>query len=88
MLLALLVRWGVAQHGYSGEGRPPLHGDFEAQRHWMEVTYHLPIGDWYRATPDNDLFYWGLDYPPLTAYVSYAFGYLCAPAVRWPSSSY
>jgi alpha-1,3-glucosyltransferase len=28
----------------------------------------------YRNTPDNNLQYWGLDYPPLTAYVSYLFG--------------
>jgi alpha-1,3-glucosyltransferase len=47
-----------------------MHGDFEAQRHWLEVTYHLPIGDWYRNTTTNNLLYWGLDYPPLTAYVS------------------
>ena len=51
-----------------------MYGDFEAQRHWMEVTWHLPLADWYRATPDNDLQYWGLDYPPLTAYVSWALG--------------
>ena len=27
-------------------------------------------------TRDNDLLYWGLDYPPLTAYVSYVYGRL------------
>jgi alpha-1,3-glucosyltransferase len=32
------------------------------------------IGDWYRQTADNDLQYWGLDYPPLTAYVSWIYG--------------
>lgn len=47
-------------------------GDAEAQRHWMELTYHLPIGEWYY----HDLEYWGLDYPPLTAYVSYVCGAL------------
>ena len=46
-------------------------GDFEAQRHWMELTYSLPIKDWYWY----DLHYWGLDYPPLTAYVSWLCGY-------------
>ncbi len=46
-------------------------GDFEAQRHWMELTIHLPIGDWYWY----DLGYWGLDYPPLTAYVSWVCGW-------------
>jgi alpha-1,3-glucosyltransferase len=47
-------------------------GDYEAQRHWMELTYHLPIYQWYYY----DLNYWGLDYPPLTAYVSYFFGWV------------
>ena len=28
----------------------------------------------YQNSTSNDLLYWGLDYPPLTAYVSYAFG--------------
>ena len=27
-----------------------MFGDFEAQRHWMEVTYHLPITQWYTTT--------------------------------------
>jgi hypothetical protein len=40
----------------------------------MEITWHLPPSAWYRATPENDLQYWGLDYPPLTAYVSWALG--------------
>lgn len=53
-----------------------MYGDFEAQRHWLEITYNLPIGDWYRNTKSSDLGYWGLDYPPLTAYVSYILGAL------------
>ena len=50
----------------------------------MEITTSLPVGDWYRETADNDLMYWGLDYPPLTAYVSYA----CASinSERWYAS--
>ena len=47
-----------------------MYGDYEAQRHWMSLTYHLPVTKWYYY----DLQYWGLDYPPLTAYVSYVFG--------------
>ena len=47
-------------------------GDYEAQRHWMELTYHVPIGEWYY----HDLEYWGLDYPPLTAYVSWVCGWV------------
>ncbi|KAJ8561829.1 hypothetical protein ON010_g7852 [Phytophthora cinnamomi] len=51
-----------------------MFGDYEAQRHWMELTINLPVSDWYFNTTSNDLLYWGLDYPPLTAYVSYLFG--------------
>ncbi|GAA5986966.1 hypothetical protein JCM5350_000925 [Sporobolomyces pararoseus] len=32
----------------------------------------VPIGEWY----SHDLNYWGLDYPPLTAYHSYLLGFL------------
>jgi alpha-1,3-glucosyltransferase len=71
---AVLLRVGVGLLGYSGAGTPPMFGDFEAQRHWLEITTNLPVGDWYRQTKDNDLQYWGLDYPPLTAYVSWIFG--------------
>ncbi|VDM69260.1 unnamed protein product [Strongylus vulgaris] len=53
-----------------------MYGDFEAQRHWMEITYHLPVREWYVNGTDNDLLYWGLDYPPLTAYHSYIMGFL------------
>lgn len=78
--VAVLLRCGVALHSYSGAGKPPMHGDFEAQRHWMEITFHTPIHDWYRNTTDNNLQYWGLDYPPLTAYWSYVWGYMYAAA--------
>ncbi|KAI9656954.1 MAG: Glucosyltransferase-like protein [Alyxoria varia] len=47
-----------------------MHGDFEAQRHWMEITQHLPVSQWYFY----DLKWWGLDYPLLTAYHSWALG--------------
>ncbi len=47
-----------------------MHGDFEAQRHWIEITTHLPMSSWYFY----DLPYWGLDYPPLTAYHSWLLG--------------
>ena len=76
--LALLVRWGVSLWPHSGQGKPPLYGDYEAQRHWQEVTVNLEVEDWYRNTTDNDLQYWGLDYPPLTAYHSYITGRLAA----------
>ncbi|KAI8870231.1 ALG6, ALG8 glycosyltransferase [Ramicandelaber brevisporus] len=38
----------------------------------MELTYHLPIRQWYYFSPDH----WRLDYPPLTAYVSWLCGFV------------
>ncbi|KAL3568283.1 hypothetical protein D5086_030934 [Populus alba] len=73
-IFSLLLRVAVSLHSYSGAGTPPKFGDFEAQRHWMEITTNLPIKDWYFNTTNNDLSYWGLDYPPLTAYQSYFHG--------------
>uniref|UniRef100_A0A6G1SPC8 Alpha-1,3-glucosyltransferase n=1 Tax=Aceria tosichella TaxID=561515 RepID=A0A6G1SPC8_9ACAR len=72
--VAILIRWLVAQYPYSGYQKPPMYGDYEAQRHWMEITTNLPVRDWYKNTKDNDLLYWGLDYPPLTAYHMYILG--------------
>lgn len=71
---AFLIRVLVSLHPYSGAGNPPLYGDYEAQRHWMEITVHTPVKEWYKNTTDNNLSYWGLDYPPLTAYQSYSHG--------------
>ncbi|EED18590.1 glucosyltransferase [Talaromyces stipitatus ATCC 10500] len=70
LMVVGLFRWAVSLWGYSGFNTPPLHGDFEAQRHWMELTIHLPLTKWYFY----DLQYWGLDYPPLTAYHSWLLG--------------
>ena len=70
LMVVGLFRWSVGLWGYSGFSKPPMHGDFEAQRHWMEITSHLPISMWYFY----DLPYWGLDYPPLTAYHSWLCG--------------
>ncbi|SJL03724.1 related to Probable dolichyl pyrophosphate Man9GlcNAc2 alpha-1,3-glucosyltransferase [Armillaria ostoyae] len=67
-LIKLLVGLGP----YSGQGTPPMYGDFEAQRHWMEITLHLPPREWYWY----ELEWWGLDYPPLTAYVSWLCGFV------------
>jgi alpha-1,3-glucosyltransferase len=54
---------------------PPKFGDYEAQRHWMEVTTHLPLGRWYGDwPPDNPASWWGLDYPPLSALQSWVHG--------------
>lgn len=72
---AATVRVLVGFHPFSGQGnyhgsKVAYGGDFEAQRHWMEITWQLPISEWYWY----DLEYWGLDYPPLTAYVSWVCG--------------
>ncbi|EEQ85308.1 hypothetical protein RJZ56_001305 [Blastomyces dermatitidis] len=70
LMVVGLFRWSVSLWGYSGQNTPPMYGDFEAQRHWMEITTHLPISFWYFY----DLQWWGLDYPPLTAYHSWLLG--------------
>ena len=70
----LTLRAFVSRHSHSGQSNPPMFGDFEAQRHWQEITVNLPANQWYFNTTDNDLNYWGLDYPPLTAYHSFLIG--------------
>ncbi|KAG0279350.1 Glucosyltransferase-like protein [Linnemannia exigua] len=69
---AVLVRWIVGLGPYSGQGTPPRFGDYEAQRHWMELTIHKPIREWYSDRSK----WWDLDYPPLTAYVSWLCGFV------------
>lgn len=72
-LLRILIGFGHHSGENNHHGSTSAYGgDFEAQRHWMEITYWLPAGDWYWY----DLDYWGLDYPPLTAYHSYVCGWL------------
>jgi alpha-1,3-glucosyltransferase len=72
-----LVRLAVGTQPHSGQDNyhgsaVAYGGDYEAQRHWMEVTVHLPVGEWYYYDVD----YWGLDYPPLSAYQSWLCGKL------------
>lgn len=71
----------------SGQGNPPMYGDYEAQRHWMEITLHTPISEWYVDSAANDLSYWGLDYPPLSAYQSLAYGKVPTSEISLASSS-
>ena len=40
----------------------------------MEVTLHTPLREWYTDTLRNPLSWWGIDYPPLSAYQSYITG--------------
>jgi hypothetical protein len=59
-----------------GYQKPPMFGDFEAQRHWMELTVNLPTFQWFGKTNligicifkfykvsryTHELEYWGLD---------------------------
>eukprot|EP00658_Telonema_sp_P-2_P070237 TRINITY_DN59815_c0_g1_i2.p1 TRINITY_DN59815_c0_g1~~TRINITY_DN59815_c0_g1_i2.p1 ORF type:complete len:525 (-),score=112.50 TRINITY_DN59815_c0_g1_i2:200-1774(-) len=74
LALGLFVRKLTSLHSYSGEGVAPMFGDYEAQRHWMEMTVNLPASEWYTNSSNNDLQYWGLDYPPLTAYHAWTCG--------------
>eukprot|EP01064_Diplonema_japonicum_P001445 TRINITY_DN10931_c0_g1_i1.p1 TRINITY_DN10931_c0_g1~~TRINITY_DN10931_c0_g1_i1.p1 ORF type:complete len:513 (+),score=67.75 TRINITY_DN10931_c0_g1_i1:636-2174(+) len=74
LVVAVTVRCMIIMHPHSGQGKPPMYGDYEAQRHWMEITTALPTSEWYVHGEDNDLQYWGLDYPPVTAYHSYVLG--------------
>lgn len=76
VLIAFSLRSIISDHPYSGQEQPPMFGDFEAQRHWQEITINLPIRQWYVNSTENDLNYWGLDYPPLTAYHSWCLGWL------------
>ena len=78
LMIVGLFRWCTAIWPYSGFRKPPMHGDFEAQRHWMEVTVNLPVTHWYY----HDLEWWGLDYPPLTAYHSWLLGRIGARISR------
>jgi len=77
-LLRILVGFQPhsGQDGYHGS-KIAYGGDFEAQRHWMELTLHLPVGKWYWY----DVEYWGLDYPPLTAYHSWLCGWFSSVLV-------
>lgn len=84
VMVAILLRCATMLHSYSGQGKSPMYGDYEAQRHWMEITMNLPIEEWYRNSTRNDLQYWGLDYPPLTAYHMY----ICGKIARFINPSY
>ena len=65
-LAGVLLRILAGYSPYSGENTPPRFGDYEAQRHWKEITVNQPISLWYEAPREGA--WWPLDYPPLTAY--------------------
>lgn len=74
LFVAISLRSIISMNSYSGFNKPPMFGDYEAQRHWQEITVNLEVKQWYTNSTHNDLQYWGLDYPPLTAYHSYLLG--------------
>jgi hypothetical protein len=36
-----------------GFNKSPMFGDFEAQRHWMEITVNLPVSEWLEKALKN-----------------------------------
>ena len=72
--LSILMKTLFGLYGYSGEHTPPKFGDFEAQRHWMELTTNIPVSDWYKNSTENSDKYWPMDYPPMSGYHSYLCG--------------
>ena len=46
VLFALFLRFSISLNSYSGANTPPMFGDYEAQRHWMEITHNLPVQQW------------------------------------------
>lgn len=45
--VVVLLKASVSLGGYSGFAQGPLFGDLEAQRHWMGLTLHRRISEWY-----------------------------------------
>ena len=78
-VLSVLIQIATGLYGYSGEGDKPKFGDFEAQRHWMELTSNLNISQWYTNSTLNPSNYWPIDYPPMSAYHAY----LCGMFLKW-----
>ena len=74
VFLYFLCCWALSTISHSGSLTPPMFGDYEAQRHWMELAVNLPLSEIYSNSTSNDLNYWGIDYPPLTVYHSYLLG--------------
>ena len=75
-IFVILLKIFVGFFGYSGENDPPKFGDFEAQRHWMEITINIDAKNWYTDSVNNSKEYWPLDYPPLSGYHSFILGHI------------
>jgi len=76
VMIGLLLRCCVGLHPHSGLNDPPTYGEFEAQRHMLEIAFSLPLDNWYVNGTGNDLSYWGISYPPVAAYVAWLWGHL------------
>jgi hypothetical protein len=59
-----LIKVGIGFGGFSGKDSPPMYGDFEAQRHWMEVTLGKGLREWYTYRED----WWLLDCESIHSY--------------------
>jgi alpha-1,3-glucosyltransferase len=59
-------RLTIVSGSIRGCGKSPMFGDFEAQRHWMEITVHLPVNEWFddARTSIRTLVYLGIRIPP------------------------
>lgn len=68
LVFSTILRAVVGLSYYSGEDMPPKFGDFECHRHWMTITHHTPVREWYTDGPLMNYSYWPMDYPPLCAY--------------------
>lgn len=44
--LSLALRVAIGLGPYSGASDPPKYGDYEAQRHWMELAINLEPSEW------------------------------------------
>merc|ERR1712226_89646 len=74
----MLIACFLSCSPHSGYQKPPMLGDYEAQRHWMELAVNVPISSIYTNGASNNLSYWGVDYPPLTVYHSAFLGYIAS----------
>ena len=84
ILLITLVRALTGLNPYSGQGTPPMYGDFECHRFWMETTHHYPPRLWYVDGKHMNTSYWPMDYPPLCAYAHWGLSQILAPI--WPQA--
>lgn len=47
ILVVILIKSVISLGSFSGQRKPPLFGDLEAQRHWLSLTIHKPVSQWY-----------------------------------------